>query len=85
MRYPKNLFTRWTHYAFKLAFLLSLRLGIGLLVTVLKLKSLAVEDSTRQAGLLILLLAVGFSVIVWLPQLLSLDLVGSAWQKDLSM
>ena len=85
MRSQKNLFTRWTHYAMKLGFLLSLRLGIGLLVTVLKLKSLAAEDNTRQAALLILLLAVGISVIVWLPQLLSSGSVESAWQKDLSM
>ena len=59
--------------------------GIGLLVTVLKLKSLMAEDSTRQAALLILLLAMGFSVIFWLPQLLSSGSVESAWQKDLSM
>jgi xanthosine utilization system XapX-like protein len=85
MRSQKNLFTRWTHYALKLGFLLSLRAGIGLLVTVLKLKSLAAEDNTRQAALLILLLAVGFSVIVWLPQLLNWGSVESAWQKDLSM
>ena len=68
MIYQKNLFTRLTHYAMKLALLLSLRLAFGAIAIALKLKSLAEEDSIQEAALLILLSVVGISVIVWLQQ-----------------
>ena len=85
MKWKMSSSTLWMRCAMSAAYRFVLLAGSVVRNIALKLRNLAGQDSTREALLLILLLAMGLSVSLLLVTLLSSDSAGLVLRRDLSM
>lgn len=85
MKWKMSSFMLWMRCAISAVYRLGLRAAIVVRDILLKLKNLAVQDSTQEALQLILLLLMGLSVLLLLGTLLSSDSAALVLRQDLSM
>jgi len=85
MKWKMSSFTLWMRCAMSAAYRFVLPAATVARGILLRLRNLADQDSTREALLLILLLAMGLSVSLLLVTLLSSDSAGLVLRQDLSM